>query len=228
MRRMGCQFHWHNDVYRNFDDFLMRLGSKRRKEVRRERRHVREAGVDIEVLHGDEVGDEQWAMLHRFYCSTFDRKFGYPTLTEEFFQCLGQSMPKQVVLVLARHRGRYIAGAFNLRGADALFGRHWGCSEHVRSLHFEACYYSAIEYCIEQGLRRFEAGAQGEHKLSRGFVPVPTYSAHWLRSPLFRNAIGDFLVREQQAMRDYMDAADEHLPYKRLAPGKQHEAPDAR
>lgn len=214
LRRVGCQFHWHNHGYRNFDEFLATFSSKKRKQVRRERRRVIDAGVTVEVLHGDEVNDEQWQVFHDFYCSTFHRKSGYPTLSLEFFRELGNAMPQNVVLVLASHGSRYVAGAFNVRGGDTLYGRHWGCSETFDGLHFELCYYRTLEYCIQQGLMRFEAGAQGEHKVSRGFVPVATYSAHWLRHPAFRDAIADFLNRERKGIDLYMAELAGHTPYK--------------
>ncbi len=215
MRRTGCQFHWNNQGYRYFNDFLATFSSEKRKKIKQERRRVREAGIEIELLNGHQISAEQWRIFHEFYCSTFHRRGGTPTLTLEFFQALGTTMPEQVLLVLARHDGHYVAGAFNLRGADTLYGRHWGCaSKQFHGLHFECCYYRAIEYCIEQGLQRFEAGAQGEHKLARGFLPVPTYSAHWLSHPAFKSAVADFLAHEQTGMAYYMEELDEHSPYK--------------
>lgn len=214
MRRTGCQFHWGNRDYRDFNDFLAAFSSEKRKKVKQERRRVREAGIEIDLLNGHQISAGQWRMFHEFYCSTFYRRGGIPTLTLEFFQALGEIMPEQVLLVLARHNGHYVAGAFNLRGADTLYGRHWGCAESFHGLHFECCYYRAIEYCIEHGLKRFEAGAQGEHKLARGFLPMPTYSAHWLSHPAFKSAVADFLAREQTGMAYYMKGLDEHSPYK--------------
>lgn len=218
MRRVGCQFHWHNQSYSDFDDFLSTFSSQKRKKVKRERRHVKDAGVKIELLHGHEITDNQWKIFHHFYCSTFYRRSGYPTLSLEFFKELGKTMPDNVVLILASYQGNYVAGAFNMRGTDTLHGRHWGCSETFHSLHFELCYYRAIDYCIDNGLARFEAGAQGEHKLSRGFVPTPTFSAHWLSHPDFKYAIEDFLQREKGGMEHYMDVMNEHLPYKKAGP----------
>lgn len=215
MLRMGCQFHWRNQGYRDFDDFLSRLSSRKRKSLRRERRHVREAGVELQVLHGHEMTAEDWAVMHGFYRSTFERKSGIATLSREFFEEVSRTMGDQLVLVFARHEGEPVAGAINFRGDDSLYGRHWGCREQFHSLHFEACYYQGIEYCIEQGLQRFEPGAQGEHKISRGFLPTATWSAHWIRHEGFRTAIGDFLRREQLGMRDYMDTLAEQSPYRR-------------
>ena len=214
LRRVGCQFHWHNNAYQNFDDFLAGFAAEKRKKVKRERRRVAEAGIEIEVLHGDQISEQQWQIFHHFYSSTFWKKGGVASLSLEFFQELGRTMPQNVVLVLAKHNDRYIAGAFNLRGKDTLYGRHWGCVEEFHSLHFEVCYYRAIDYCIAQGLRRFEAGAQGEHKISRGFLPTPTFSAHWLSHPAFSQAIENFLVQEQQHMEYYIDELGEHSPFK--------------
>ena len=212
--RSGCQFHWENRGYRDFDDFLSTFAAEKRKKIKRERRRVQEQGVTIEVLHGDELSAEQWAVYHAFYTDTFDRKGGMPTLSRGFFEELGRTMPRNVVLVLASHGGRYVAAAFNLRGADTLYGRHWGASEEFHSLHFEACYYQGLDYCIREGLRRFEPGAQGEHKISRGFLPTPTWSAHWIAHPQFRRAIADFLERERHGMDYYMKGLHEHSPYK--------------
>ncbi|MEW6354303.1 MAG: GNAT family N-acetyltransferase [Pseudomonadota bacterium] len=216
MRRVGCQFHWHNNGYRDFEDFLATFSAEKRKKVKRERRRVREAGVEIEVLHGDAVNDRQWKIFHDFYSSTFEKKGGIASLTLGFFMELGRTMPRNVVLVLAKYKNRYVAGAFNLRGADTLYGRHWGCAEQFHSLHFEACYYAAIDYCIAQGLKRFEAGAQGEHKISRGFAPTPTYSAHWLSHPAFSRAVEDFLAEEKQHVDYYIDEMSVHLPFKKV------------
>lgn len=222
--RAACQFHWTNAGYRDFDDFLDALSSKRRKEIRRERREAMRAGVEVEVLRGDEVSEHQWRVYHRFYCATFDRKWGYPSLTEDFFREIGCTMPEAVLLVLARRGDRYVAGALFLRGAHTLYGRHWGYLEHHRALHFELCYYRGIEYCIREGLQRFEAGAQGEHKIWRGFLPVRTWSAHWIRHDLFREAIGDFVARERRAVSRYIEELRAHSPYRQAAPGGDHRA----
>lgn len=214
MRRTGCQFHWHNQGYRDFDDFLAQLTAEKRKKIKRERRFVREAGIEIEVLNGRQISAEQWEIFHRFYSSTFLKRGGIASLTSGFFQEIGRTMADNVVLLLAKHQGRYVAGAFNLRGTDTLYGRHWGCCEEFHSLHFEVCYYAAIEHCIALGLQRFEAGAQGEHKLSRGFLPTPTWSAHWLSHPVFSQAVEEFLSHEQDNMAYYMNELGEHTPYR--------------
>lgn len=214
MPRLGCQFHWHNRGYRDFEDFLARLNSRKRKQLRRERRHVREAGIELQLLHGHELSHEQWSVMHVFYRSTFEKKSGIPTLSQGFFEELGRTMGEQLVLVFAHHHGEPVAGAINFRGRDTLYGRHWGCREEFHSLHFEACYYQGIDYCIRNGLHAFEPGAQGEHKISRGFLPTATWSTHWIQDAGFRGAIGDFLRREQHGMRDYMETLAEQSPYR--------------
>jgi predicted N-acyltransferase len=214
MIRTGCQFHWQNRGYRDFDDFLARFSAAKRKQVKRERRRVQESGVRLRRLSGHDAGEAEWALFHRLYENTFDRKGGIPTLSLDFFLSLAEQTPDEVLLVLAEHAGKPVAAAFNLVGEDCLYGRHWGCSEHFHSLHFEACYYQGLEHCIEHGLQRFEPGAQGEHKISRGFLPSPTWSAHWLAHPGFSTAVADFLRRETAGMADYMAELGEHSPYK--------------
>ncbi len=214
MRRHGCQFHWQNQGYRDFDDFLARLSSAKRKKIRRERRRVHEAGIDIRQLRGDEISDSEWATFHRLYESTFHKRGGMPTLSEGFFREIGRQMPASVLLVLAYHQQRIVAAAFNLVGDDTLYGRHWGCEEEFHSLHFEACYYQGLDFCIANGLQRFEPGAQGEHKVSRGFLPTTTASAHWIADPRFAEAVRHFLEQEQGAMVDYEAEMNTHSPYK--------------
>jgi predicted N-acyltransferase len=214
VRRSGIQFHWFNQGYRDFDDFLAGFTAEKRKKVKRERRRVVESGVEIELLDGTQVSEAKWEEFHRLYTSTFDKLGGYATLTVDFFKHLGRTLPQAVVLVLARHRGRTVAAAFNLRSGDTLYGRHWGCCEEFHSLHFEACYHTGIDYCIREGLTRFEPGAQGEHKVSRGFVPVTTWSNHWLSDPLFRRAVGNYLHHEAIAVEEYRRELAAHAPYK--------------
>lgn len=214
LRRTGCQFHWFNQGYRDFDDFLDTFSSAKRKKVRRERRRVEESGLIIEVVHGHEARDDQIETAEMFYRTTFDRKWGMATLNLEFFQEVARTMGEQLVLVLAREQERYVAGAICFRGTDALYGRHWGCIAEYHSLHFELCYYQGIDYCIREDLRLFEPGAQGEHKVARGFVPTATWSAHWLADPQFGRAIEDFLHREAAGMGRYMEELHGHLPYK--------------
>ncbi|HTT08925.1 MAG TPA: GNAT family N-acetyltransferase [Gammaproteobacteria bacterium] len=215
LRRLGCQYHWHNAGYDDFEDFLSRLDSKHRKQIRRERREIKESGITVEVLSGPMISEETWRVYHEFYRSTFHRKWGEPRLTLEFFMHLGRALPDQTLLFMAKKNGAYIAGAFAMRDAHTLYGRHWGCRVNQRHLHFEVCYYQTMDYCMGQGLRQLNAGAQGEHKISRGFAPVPTWSVHWLRDPRFALAVADFLERETRAMQEYMTALEQHSPYRR-------------
>lgn len=215
MRRTSCHFHWHNSGYQSFDDFLSNLSSRKRKKIRRERRHVSEAGVRLEVIHGCDATPEQWQQMHWFYRSTFMKKSGMPTLTLAFFEEISQTMGDQVVLVFARHEKRYVAGSIMLRGSNALYGRHWGCLEEFNSLHFETCYYQGIEYCIDNGLELFEPGAQGEHKISRGFLPSYTWSAHHIRNDQFRQAIERYLQQEHEMTVDYHDDLMLGSPFKK-------------
>ncbi len=213
--RLGCQFHWPNPGYRDFQDFLDTLTSRRRKEIRRERREVERQGIELRVLSGHEAGPAEWEAIHGFYEATFERKWGVPTLTRGFFEELGARMPEAVALVLARKDGRYVAGAFNLVGRRRLYGRSWGTTGFFPGLHFEVCYYRLIEFCIDRGLEVFEAGAQGEHKIARGFLPRATRSAHWIGHPGFRSAVADFVRRERRAVEAYMSEVLEHSPYRR-------------
>lgn len=215
LRRTGTQFHWFNRGYRDFDDFLDGFKAEKRKKLKRERRRVAEQGVTLELREGRDIDEVHWAAFHSFYRSTFDKRGGYATLSEEFFRSLGELMPEQVVLVLARHSGRYVAGALSFRGSDTLYGRHWGCEAEFNSLHFEACYYLGLEYCIRHGLQRFEPGAQGEHKVARGFEPVPTWSTHWLAHAGFSAAVAKYLAHEEAATETYMRELSDHLPYRK-------------
>jgi predicted N-acyltransferase len=217
LRRDGFQYHWLNPGYRDFDDFLSTFNAQKRKKTRRERRHVAEAGVTIEVLEGRAITAAHWDLMHDFHQATIQLYGAPPFLTRAFFRALAESMPENAMLVLARHGREYVGGALNLVGSEALYGRYWGGRAGYNSLHFEVCYYSAIDYCIAKGLKRFEGGAGGEHKLSRGFVPVPTYSAHWLRHPQFARAVADFLARERNGIELYLDELNEHTPFKKAA-----------
>ncbi|MGC9457559.1 MAG: GNAT family N-acetyltransferase [Halothiobacillaceae bacterium] len=198
--RMGCQYHWYNDGYRDFDDFLGQMSAKKRKNLRQERRRVRDQGIALRILHGDEVDDALWAIFHGFYQDTFEKHLGIPTLSLEFFRETGKQLGRQVVLVLAEREGVPVAAALFYRGRDTLYGRYWGCAANYDALHFEACYYQGIEYCIREGLARFEPGAQGEHKIPRGFLPTPTWSAHWVQHPPLQDAVADFCRREAALM----------------------------
>lgn len=213
--RRGVQFHWHNPGYRDFQDFLDTFTAEKRKKLKRERRRVLEQGIELRVVHGNEAGDEEWRSAHGFYASTFDRKSGMATLSLDFFREIGRTMGERVVLVFAYAGKTPVACAINLRGPDALYGRHWGCSAEYHSLHFEACYYQGIDYCIRYGLKLFEPGAQGEHKITRGFVPTATWSAHWIADERFRTAIADYVQREAHAVSDYADTLNEHVPYRK-------------
>ena len=213
--RTGCQFHWTNPGYRDFDDFLSTFTAEKRKKIKRERRHVREAGITMETLTGDSITSAHWDIFHEFYQSTIRAHGAYAYLSRAFFHRLGNTMRDHVVLVLARREREYVAGALNLLGSETLYGRYWGCRGDFNSLHFETCYYTSIEYCIARRLRAFEAGAQGEHKLARGFTPVVTRSAHRLSHPGFSRAIADYLARERLDMNAYVNELSEHMPFKK-------------
>jgi len=212
--RAGCQFHWYNRNYGDFDDYLARFTARHRKKVRSERRMVREQGVGVEVVQGGAAGQATWDRFHHFYLATFEKKGNQAPLTRGFFREIGAVLGDSVLLILARHAGEYAAGALFYIGADALYGRHWGSTGEFRQLHFELCYYAAIDYCIARGLRRFEAGAQGEYKIRRGFEPTPTHSLHWLADTRFQAAVGEFLVREGRAMENYLHEMRDQLPFK--------------
>lgn len=217
LSRLDCQYQWYNNAYTSFDGFLGTLSSKRRKEIRRERRTVADNGLSIDILRGDDISDRHWAVFYDFYCSTFQRKWGRPRLTLDFFRHLSATMPEAPLLIMARHGPHHVAGAFAMIGENSLYGRHWGCRYGYRNLHFELCYYQTIELCIRQGLAHLDAGVQGEHKISRGFVPVRTWSHHWLANPRFRRAVADFLEREQAVVDEYINTLMEHSAYKRGA-----------
>ena len=219
LRRVGRQFHWENQGYRSFDDFLAALNARKRKQIKRERRDAN-AAVRIELLSGGDLKPHHWDAFFRFYTSTSDRKWGAPYLTREFFDLLGERMADRVLLVMAEDDGRYVAGALNLIGADTLYGRNWGCIGDFPFLHFEACYYRAIDFAIARGLKRVEAGAQGPHKIQRGYLPQPTYSAHWVRDAGFRRAVADFLRREAVAVENEMEELEQGLsPFRQEGDG---------
>lgn len=212
--REGTQFHWSNDGYASFDDFLDALASRKRKAIRKERAAAVE-GIEIVHLTGTAITEGHWDAFWDFYQDTGARKWGQPYLTRAFFSEIGVTMPGNVLLVLALRNGRPIAGALNLIGADTLYGRYWGCSEDVPFLHFELCYYQAIDAAIARGLKTVEAGAQGEHKLARGYVPVPTWSAHFIPNKGFRAAIDDFLKRERRAVERQIAFLETMAPFKK-------------
>ena len=212
--RLGCQYHWKNQGYISFDDFLSTFISRKRKKVKRERRMVNEQNIDINVIHGDEASEHQIEQAHQFYTSTFDRKSGIPTLSLGFFKEICQTMGKQVVFMFALLENKHVACAITLKSDDALFGRFWGCNQDFHSLHFETCFYQGIEYCIENKLQRFEPGAQGEHKITRGFLPTKTWSAHWMNDSQFQQAIYTFCQREEVAMHDQCKELLSLSPYR--------------
>lgn len=214
LSRSGFQFHWYNRDYSNFEDFLTSFSARHRKKVRQDRRYVREAGIDMVLIQGEEATPAHWQQFHEFYLETIRGHGAIPYLNARFFNWLGEHMPESVLLIFARRHGRWIAGSLFLQGGDTLYGRYWGSTEFHSGLHFETCYYRAIEYCIEQGLTRFEAGAQGGHKLARGFVPHPVYSAHWLSHPRFNDAVADYLRREQADIEWQMNELTERAPYR--------------
>ncbi|HEY0848429.1 MAG TPA: GNAT family N-acetyltransferase [Bradyrhizobium sp.] len=195
--RNDQQFHWHNQGYKTFDDFLATLNSRHRKAIKRERREAVSAGITIHWLTGSEIDEEAWDAFFTFYMETGSRKWGRPYLTRSFFAQIGETMSKDVLLVMAKRNGRWIAGAINFIGSDTLFGRNWGAIEHHPFLHFEVCYYQAIDFAIQRGLDTVEAGAQGEHKLARGYLPQTTWSAHFIADSGLRRAIADYLKRER-------------------------------
>ena len=214
IQRRGQQFHWTNRGFATFDDFLDSLNSRKRKMIRKER-VAANADVDIEVLTGDDVKPEHMQAFYHFYLNTVDRKWAHAYLNYEYFQLLCERMADRIVLVIARHDGDYVAGALNLRGTDTLYGRNWGCSDRFRMLYFEACFYRAIEFAIDNGISKVEAGAQGPHKISRGYLPSPTYSAHWIRDDGFRTAIADFVRRERAGIEHEMESLGDLSPFKR-------------
>jgi predicted N-acyltransferase len=213
--RKDCQFHWHNRDYKNFEDFLGELTSSKRKKLRRERRRIAESGISFRTLHGDELDERSWEQIMPLYASTFWRRGREPYLNQKFFAAISRDLPEQIVVFLAVHDEQPIATAICFRSANTLYGRYWGSSARYHSLHFETCYYQGIDYCIANGLSHFEPGTQGEHKIARGFVPTETWSAHWLSHPQFAAAVDDYLIREREHIDDYMDAVQEHVPYRK-------------
>lgn len=213
--RNDQQFHWENDGYSTFDDFLAALASRKRKQIRKERAEAIEPGIEIEALTGSAITSEAWDAFYAFYMDTGGRKWGRPYLNRAFFHRIGETMPERVVLIMCRRRGQYIAGAINLVGKDTLYGRNWGCVEHHRFLHFEACYYQAIDYAIAHGLGRVEAGAQGEHKIQRGYLPTRTLSAHWIRDPGLGDAVASFLARERVMMEREIEGLGTLSPFRK-------------
>ncbi len=219
LQRTDQQFHWMNNDYESFDAFLESLSSRKRKNIRKERKTaLADNGIEIDLLKGDEITERIWDRFYAFYMDTGSRKWGSPYLTREFFTQIGKAMPERVLLVMARRNDEYVAGAINFIGDEVLYGRHWGCLEDHPCLHFEVCYYQAIQYAIEHGLKSVEAGAQGAHKIARGYVPVTTCSAHWITHPGLRDAVADYLVHERREVDRHNEMLNEHTPFKRGNP----------
>ncbi|WP_273028412.1 GNAT family N-acetyltransferase [Massilia timonae] len=212
--RSGVQFHWLNGGYRSFDEFLATLEQKKRKNIRAERRKVAQAGVTLRRVRGVDATREDWVLFNRCYRNTYREHHSTPYLNLDFFLRIGETMPDNILLVIAEKEGRAIAASLVIHDADTLYGRYWGALEHVACLHFETAYYQPLEFCIEQGIATFEGGAQGEHKMARGFLPTRTWSAHWLAHPSFADAVERFLEREAGGIDDYMDELNERNPFR--------------
>ena len=217
--RQGKQFHWENHGYADFDGFLAALNSRKRKSIKRERRDANNAGLTFLTLQGAAIEPRHWDAFFRFYTTTVDRKWGSAYLTRSFFPLLSERLGDRVVLMMAEHEGKLVAGALNLMGDDALYGRNWGCRGDWPFLHFELCYYRAIDFAIAHGLKRVEAGAQGEHKIQRGYLPKPTYSAHWIAHAGLRAAVSGFLDQERRAIAREMAMLEESSPFKDAGDG---------
>lgn len=215
LKRLDQQFHWLNEGYASFDDFLAALSSRKRKNIRKERRQAVVNDIEIEILTGKDITEDHWDHYFTFYQDTGRRKWGQPYLNRPFFSLLGAQLPDRVILFMCRREGKYIAGALNLLSDDTLYGRYWGSVEDHRYLHFEVCYYQAIDYAICHGLKKVEAGAQGEHKLARGYLPTSTYSAHWISNLPFRNAIADYLIHERDAILQDQEFLASFAPFKK-------------
>jgi predicted N-acyltransferase len=215
LQRTDRQFHWINDGFETFDDFLAALSSRKRKGIRKERRAIAEKDVVIQTLRGDQIEQRHWDAFYSFYQDTSDKKWGQAYLNRDFFSHLGETMRENVLLIMAEIEGRFVGGALNMIGGDTLYGRYWGCLGNFKFLHFEVCYYRAMDFAIEAGLKRVEAGAQGHHKLQRGYLPNATYSAHWIANTGFRKAVERFLIEETDAIKDEIDSLVDHSPFKR-------------
>ncbi len=213
--RQGCQYHWHNDKYQNFDHYLSYFSSRKRKNVLKERRQIKQAGISFRQLRGDEISSDEWHLFYKYYREIYDRKWGFPSLTLGFFEEISRTIPEQILLVLAYQNDKCIATALNLRSDDILYGRHWGCSVQIPGLHFETCYYQGLDYCIQHSLNRFEPGAQGEHKIARGFLPTATWSAHWIADRQFREAIDRYTRVEAGEMDKMMQQLKSHSPFRK-------------
>ena len=215
LKRVDTQFHWTNANYDSFEDFLRALSSKKRKNIRRERRGAVENNIEIEWITGSDLTESHWDAFYQFYVDTGNRKWGTPYLTRAFFSMLSETMPDETLLIMCKREGKYIAGAINFIGSNTLFGRNWGCIEDHRFLHFETCYYQAIDFAIQHGINRVEAGAQGGHKIARGYMPQQTYSAHWIRNSEFRDAIKNYLNSEESFVQQDIDWIEKHTPFRK-------------
>jgi predicted N-acyltransferase len=215
-RRLGVQFHWYNHGYKSFDDFLATFTSRKRKNIRKERKGVADQGLRLETLEGADISAAQVHTFYAFYQLNYVKHSGHGGyLSERFFQHLVNSLPEQILMILAKEGNHYVAGALCFKGDNTLFGRYWGCMKEFEFLHFEVCYYQGIDYCINHGLSRFDPGAGGEHKIQRGFVPVRTWSNHWIKHPLLGRAIEDFLIKEEAGMAEYLHDAMTLLPFRK-------------
>jgi predicted N-acyltransferase len=217
LQRTDQQFHWRNQSYRDFEDFLGSLNSRHRKAIKRERREALASGITIHALNGSDITEDAWDAFFAFYMETGSRKWGRPYLTRAFFSLIGESMADDVLLIMARRNGRWIAGAINFIGSDTLFGRNWGAIEHHPFLHFEVCYYQAIDFAIQRGLKTVEAGAQGEHKIARGYLPQTTYSAHYIVDADLRRAVSEYLKRERAYVAEAGRELAEAGPFRKTA-----------
>jgi predicted N-acyltransferase len=213
--RIGQQFHWVNDAYTDFDGFLASLSSRKRKNIKRERAQAQGFGGEIVTFTGDQIRPEHWDAFWQFYQDTGNRKWGTPYLTRAFFDHAQETLRDDILLVFAMRDGRAVAGALNMIGRETLYGRYWGCTEHHACLHFELCYYQAIDFAIAHGLARVEAGAQGEHKLARGYLPVATHSLHWFRDAGFRDAVGNYLEAERDAVDNEIEILTQYGPFRK-------------
>ena len=214
--REGVQFQWFNKDYQSFDDYLLALSSSKRKMIKRERKRILEQGIELQCIAGPQISSQQWQIFYNFYSMTYLKKGSQPYLNLAFFEQIAGTMAEQLLLVFAIKDDNPVAAALSFVGADTLYGRYWGCYDEYHSLHFETCYYQGIDYCIQKGLNRFDSGAQGEHKIARGFEPVTTYSAHWLRDSRFAKAVEHFVIEERKAIEHYKERATSYLPFKQV------------
>lgn len=224
--RTDCQYHWFNESFSGFDDFLNQFTSRKRKNIRKERKRVQEQNIQLRQIEGPDISEQEWQDFYRFYHMTYYKRGGSGYLNQAFFEQIAATMADQMLMVLAQRDGASVGAALCFRDADTLYGRYWGCLEEYEFLHFEACYYQGIDYCIRQGIKRFDPGAQGQHKIARGFIPVFTHSNHWLAQPDFSAAVADFLHRETEHLEEYRLQACEMLPFnQQYLDNSQHQTP---